>query len=89
MTLVSTTNASSQLPDVPYDVTSNITFYSYRFKDHQVLSDPERNVPCHAYFGKLVDKETLSRPEAIEHPVYRKFFDVNGHFKQRSVLRPN
>src|ERR1043165_6488090 len=57
-------------PDIEGDTSCDITFDSYRFLRHVVMPDPDRNVRCHAYFGKLIKTETMSRAEAIEHPVY-------------------
>jgi hypothetical protein len=74
-------------PDVVGDVTCDVTFNSYRFSRHAILPDPVRNVSCHAYFGELVGSHTMSRPEAMAHSIYSHFFNVNGHFKRRSVMR--
>jgi hypothetical protein len=74
-------------PDIQYDTASDVTFDTYRFSRGAVKRDRERNVPCHAYFGKLSKTETMSRREAMKHPVYSQFFNINGHFKRPSVMR--
>jgi len=61
--------------------TGDITFDWFKFSDELELLDDKR-VLCHAYFGKHFDTATLSRNEARQHPVYRQFFNVNGHFKR-------
>ena len=74
-------------PDISYDTTCDVTFDSYRFSRAAVKPDPERSVPCNAYFGKLSKTETMSRHEAMKHAVYSQFFNINGHFKRPSVMR--
>ena len=74
-------------PEVVADTSSDVTFRSYRFSRHAVMLDRERNVHCHVYFGKLIKPETMSRAEAIAHPIYSKFFNIKGHFKRLSVMR--
>jgi len=69
------------------DIAGDITFDWYRFSREEVKLDPERNVPCHAYFGEHFDTATLSRVEARRRPPYAQFFNINGHFKRPSVQR--
>jgi hypothetical protein len=76
-------------PDIKSHITCDVTFDSYRFSREMVKPDPVRNVPCHAYFGKLFKTETMSRRDAMRHPVYSNFFNINGHFKRPSVMRAN
>ena len=76
-------------PDIPGDLTCDITFDLYEFSGAKIMHDRERRVDCHVYFGKHIKPETLSRADAIRHRVYKNFFNVNGHFKRRSVQRAN
>jgi hypothetical protein len=69
------------------DKMGDITFDWYEFSREAIRLDRERNVDCHVYFGKLFKTETLSRREAIKNDTYQQFFNVNGHFKRRSVRR--
>jgi hypothetical protein len=69
------------------DVSGDITFDWYRFSRSLVKPDPERNVDCHAYYGEHFNSDTFSRADAMRHPVYRQFFNVNGHFKRPSIIR--
>jgi hypothetical protein len=39
------------------------------------------------FFGKHFKTEMLARREAIPEGIYSRFFDINGNFKRRSVLR--
>lgn len=41
------------------------------------------------FIGERLGSRTLRRAEAIAIEPYTQFFDVNGHFKQRSAIRPN
>ena len=77
-------------PDFIGDPTCDITFYHYGFSGVKLMRDRERYVDCYVYFGKHIKPpETLSRADARRHPVYKYFFNVNGHFKRPSVQRAN
>lgn len=76
-------------PDIVGDLTCDITFDRYEFSGEKIMRDRERRVDCHVYFGKRLEPETLSRANARRHHVYKHFFNVNGHFKRRSVQRAN
>jgi hypothetical protein len=39
------------------------------------------------FFGTEVLAETMPKAEAASDPLYSPFFNVNGHFKQQSVIR--
>ena len=69
------------------DTTVDITFDWCRFSREIVKRDAQRHVDCHAYFGKHFKTETISRGAAIRNSIYGKFFNVNGHFIQPSVMR--
>jgi len=64
----------------------NVAFDWYRFVRETVKRD-NTGVPCRAFFGKHFKTETLARREAIRDGIYSRFFDINGNFKRRSVLR--
>jgi hypothetical protein len=74
-------------PAITHDTTCDVTFDWYRFSKRAVKPDPERNVPCYAYFGELLKTETLSRAIARRAPLYKDFFNKLGHFKRPSVQR--
>ena len=74
-------------PDIVGDLTCDITFDHYEFAGEKIMRDRERNLDCHVYFGKHIKPTILSRADARRHPVYKHFFNVNGHFKRRSVQR--
>ena len=76
-------------PDTLGDLTCDITFDHYEFSGKKIIRDRERGVGCHVYFGKHIKPETLSRADARRHGVYKYFFNINGHFKRRSVQRGN
>jgi hypothetical protein len=40
------------------------------------------------FFGEWLGSETLPRAEAIATEPYAQFFNVNGHFKRPSAIRP-
>ena len=65
-----------------------ITFDWYKFSRERVKAD-DTGTPCRAFFGERVKTETLSRADAKRNGIYSRFFDINGNFKRRSVLRCN
>ena len=64
----------------------NITFDWYKFVREGVKRD-NTGTPCRAFFGKHFKTETLARGKATRDGIYSRFFDINGNFKRRSVLR--
>lgn len=66
--------------------TGEIIFDWYRFSRETVKAD-DTGTPCRAFFGDHLKTETRSRGEAMREGIYSRFFDINGHFKRRSVLR--
>lgn len=67
-------------------ITGDVTFDWYKFS-REVVKPDDAGEPCHAYFGKHLKTETLSRDRAKRNAIYSKFFNVNGHFKRPSVMR--
>lgn len=63
-----------------------INFDWYEFLRERVRLDDTRT-PCRAFFGRRFKTETLSLGDAKRDGVYSRFFDINGNFKRRSVLR--
>jgi hypothetical protein len=63
-----------------------IIFDWYKFSREAVKPD-DTGIHCRAFFGNHVKTETVTREEAMRDGIYSRFFDVNGHFKRRSVLR--
>lgn len=63
-----------------------ITFDWYKFLREAVKKDSS-GIPCRAFFGEHLKTESLSRSEAMRDGIYSRFFDINGNFKRRSVLR--
>jgi hypothetical protein len=66
--------------------TGEIIFDWYKFSRETVKAD-DTGTPCRAFFGDHLKTETRSRGEAMRDGLYSRFFDINGHFKRRSVLR--
>lgn len=48
-------------------------------------TDPERRV-CRVYWGSRVQSVRHPKKAAAGTPPYQRFFNVNGHFKQRSEV---
>ena len=74
-------------PKIAGDLTCEIRFDHYEFSGTKILRDRERRVDCHVYFGKHIEAKRLSRADARRHGIYKNFFNINGHFKRRSVQR--
>lgn len=68
------------------DAMGDVTFDWYSFM-HETIKRDDTGVPCRAFFGKHVKTKTLSRNAAMRDGIYSRFFDINGKFKRRSVLR--
>jgi len=58
-----------------------IVFEHYRF-EREIESGDER-VLCR----KRVKAESLTRAAATRHRIYRRFFNVNHHFKRQATIR--
>lgn len=66
-----------------------IEFGWYRFSREELMPDPhELDQIVRVFIGEWLGSETLSRDEAIETEPYADFFNVNGHFKRPSAIRP-
>ena len=57
------------------------TFFGYR------LTKDEKGIPVRVLDGTFVKEESMAKDRAGRHDSYRIFFDKNGNFKRRSVLR--
>ena len=68
------------------DITGDVTFDWHKFA-REIVKPDDTGTPCHAYFGKRLKTETISRDKAKRDAIYSKFFNVNGHFKRPSVMR--
>jgi hypothetical protein len=67
----------------------DIEFRWYTFSHEQTMSIPdEPGRQGRVFFGTPIRSETLSRTDAIARAPYSVFFNVDGHFKRRSVIRP-
>lgn len=64
----------------------HISFDWYKFSRETIKKDSS-GIPCRVFFGEHLKSETLSRSEATRDGIYSRFFDINGNFKRRSVLR--
>ena len=64
----------------------DISFDWYKFLRERVKKDSS-GTPCRAFFGEHLKTEILSRSAARRDGIYSRFFDINGNFKRRSVLR--
>ena len=65
----------------------DIMFGWFRFT-HEAVMPAEDGVGVRVLFGEFLRSETLCRDEAIATEPYSVFFNVNGHFKRPSVVRP-
>ncbi len=63
-----------------------IAFSWYSFEREELMKDDEK-ITCRVFFGPHIRTETLSRAEAVKHGDYSGFFDINGNFKRRSVIK--
>lgn len=61
-------------------------FARWAFSHERTMSDNDDEV-LRVFFGRWLDSERLSKSAAAANPTYARFFDVNGHFKRRSVIR--
>lgn len=62
-----------------------ITFEWYKFAKEERRRYGGK--PTRVFFGHRFKSEILSRAEAMDDPVYSKFFTVNGRLKRQNLLR--
>jgi hypothetical protein len=62
----------------------NFSWFSFLYEDPLTDETGARN---RVLFGDLIKSESLSKEKAARHSVYSAFFDKNGHFKRRSVIK--
>jgi len=68
----------------------NIEFAWYCFSHEELMANPtEPGQTVRVFFGEWLGSETLPRAEAIGTEPYSDFFNVNGHFKRPSAIRPS
>lgn len=61
------------------------TWFSF---SHEETMPAEDGALVRVLFGDCLRSETLPRSQAIATDPYSAFFNVNGHFKRRSVVEP-
>jgi hypothetical protein len=67
----------------------DIEFGWFSFTQVRVMPNPTSpGARVRVLFGESLGSQTLPRAVALGHPLYRQFFNVNGHFKRPSVTRP-
>lgn len=68
---------------------NEIEFAWYCFSHEQKMHDADDPKSLlRVFFGEWLGSETLPRAKAIGTEPYAQFFNVNGHFKRRSAIRP-
>ncbi len=65
----------------------DIEFVWFSFTQEKIMPD-ENGVATRVQFGKRLQSETLSKKRAAKAQPYAVFFNVNGHFKRPSVIKP-
>ena len=85
-TLANHLNVAQQCVVATPNTDSSINFVRYSFSHEKVMDDDTGN-PCRVLFGTLIKLETRSRSDAMHDEIYSTFFDKNGNFKRRSVIR--
>jgi hypothetical protein len=64
-----------------------VAFARFRFTGRRKVPSAEAPGAIWVLDGVLEQREILPKSEAAKHPLYSRFFDKRGHFKQASVLR--
>jgi hypothetical protein len=72
----------------------DIVFAWYCFSGERQVQDPAPRpdaptTTVRVLFGEWLGSETLPRADAVTTAPYAAFFNVNGHFKRPSVIRPS
>ena len=62
-----------------------IVFSWFRFSREEVLPD-ENGTQTRVLFGDFLRSQEIDKARAAETEPYSMFFNVNGHFKRRSVV---
>ena len=65
---------------------ADVHFRWFRFSHEERRPDPNDGVEYRVFFGERMRSETLDKAEATETEPYSDFFNINGHFKQMSVI---
>lgn len=65
-----------------------VIFTSYSFLVERFVTERDGDgvEQFRVFFGTKVIAETMTKADAANDPVYAPFFNVNGHFKQQSVI---
>jgi hypothetical protein len=67
----------------------DIDFDWFSFSREAIMTMPdEPGTKVRVLFGERIRSQTLSKAHAAEMEPYKVFFNVNGHFKRPSVIRP-
>ena len=68
----------------------DIEFAWYCFAEKRLMPDPDDTSSIvRVFFGEHLGTETFPRNEALTTEPYSDFFNVNGHFKRPSAIRPS
>jgi hypothetical protein len=65
----------------------NIEFTWFSFSHEKIMRD-DKGVAQRVQFGKRLRTKTLSKTKAAKTEPYAVFFNINGHFKRPSVIKP-
>jgi hypothetical protein len=65
----------------------DIVFVWFKF-DHEKIVQGEDGESIRVFFGKRLRSETLSKTRAVKSGPYSVFFNIKGHFKRPSVIKP-
>ena len=65
----------------------DIEFVWFSFTQEKIMPD-EDGIATRVQFGKRLRSETRSKTDAAETEPYSVFFNVDGHFKRPSVVKP-
>jgi hypothetical protein len=69
------------------DENGDIEFVWFSFT-HETNRPDENGIPSRVQCGKRLRSEILSKRRAAKTEPYSVFFNINGHFKRPSVIRP-
>lgn len=69
-----------------YNADGSIRFARFVFDHERIVNDSVDGEPCRVLYGEFCGAESLSKKAAASHDQYGVYFNVNGDFKQQSVV---